>query len=415
MIIRGAAAGVLAVVSAQSVSACMVPRDPELDRRDWMRIGGAYVETNSFDQPQTSTPLVLACPVGEAECSEKTEVTFSWTDTWRFGHIVAQNGQRLETYHLTDSVLSSCPEPEGPEGSAKGEFFVQKHPKTGLYYIHDWVGDLTSDEPTGAKRAKVAEPITIGEAYPLTTHGAERRINVLVPPGYRASDKAYPLVVMLDGGTEQDLFLQFGIHRWNQLWQRSEEAILVGVETVHRQRELLPLSANAEEARRYPDHGQADLFRAWLKDEVLPLVRAKYRHDGRAILVGESAAGHFVAETWVETPELFDGYAALSPSLQWDDQSLSEDPNLRDARQRPPLFLSLANEGGGTEEGALRFVASAADPVCFADRRASHVRHSNTMHQLLPEALQFLLPTKADWLEEYGLTARCQMTGPEGS
>ncbi|MEM7689583.1 MAG: alpha/beta hydrolase-fold protein [Pseudomonadota bacterium] len=261
----------------------------------------------------------------------------------------------------------------------------------------------------------MAEPITIGEAYPLTTHGAERRINVLVPPGYRASDKAYPLVVMLDGGTEQDLFLQFGIHRWNQLWQRSEEAILVGVETVHRQRELLPLSANAEEARRYPDHGQADLFRAWLKDEVLPLVRAKYRHDGRAILVGESAAGHFVAETWVETPELFDGYAALSPSLQWDDQSLSEDPNLRDARQRPPLFLSLANEGGGTEEGALRFVASAADPVCFADRRASHVRHSNTMHQLLPEALQFLLPTKADWLEEYGLTARCQMTGPEGS
>lgn len=260
-----------------------------------------------------------------------------------------------------------------------------------------------------------AEPITIGASHRLTTHDYERRINVLVPPGYHASDKNYPLVVMLDGGTSQDLFLQFGVHRWNQLWQRSEEAIIVGVETVNRQRELLPLSGNAEEAKLYPLHGQSDQFRTWLKDEVLPLVRNTYRHDGRAILIGESAAGHFVAETWVIEPELFDGYAALSPSLQWDDQSLSNEPVLSEAKDRPPLFLSLANEGGGTEEGVLRFVRSAKDPVCVADRRGTHVRHSNSLHQLLPEALQFLLPTKADWLEEYGLTARCQMTGPEGS
>jgi hypothetical protein len=133
------------------------------------------------------------------------------------------------------------------------------------------------------------------------------------------------------------------------------------------------------------------------------------------MLAGESAAGHFVAETWVKAPDLFDGYAALSPSLQWDDQSLSRSPLLSDAKERPPLFLSLANEGGGTEEGILRFANASEGNVCLADRRGTHVRHSNSLHQLLPEALQFLLPTKADWLAEYGMRVNCQMNGPEGS
>ena len=257
-----------------------------------------------------------------------------------------------------------------------------------------------------------AEPITIGAAHTLTTHGAERRLNVLLPADYHSSDKTYPLVIMLDGGPAQDLFLQFGVHRWNQLWGRSQEAILVGIKTVDRQRELLPPTRDAEEAARYPKAGEAEVFRAWLKTEVLPLVRATYRHDGRAVLIGESAAGHFVAETWVRAPEMFDGYAALSPSLQWDGQSLSRALELAEAKERPPLFLSLANEGGATEEGAVRFVQSAADTLCFADRRASHVRHSNSLHQLLPQALQFLLPTKADWLEDYGLTVDCQSTAP---
>ncbi|MGB3470912.1 MAG: alpha/beta hydrolase-fold protein [Erythrobacter sp.] len=265
--------------------------------------------------------------------------------------------------------------------------------------------------PLSAETTGETEPITIGASHTLTTHDAERRVNVLLPADYASSDKTYPLVVMLDGGTGQDLFLQFGIHRWNRLWQRSEEAIIVGVETVDRQRELLPLSNNAEDAKRYPLHGQADEFRAWLKDEVLPLVRSAYRHNGRVMLVGESAAGHFVAETWVNAPDLFDGYAALSPSLQWDDQSLSRGASLAVSADRPPLFLSLANEGGATEEGALRFVAAAGDPVCFADRRDSHVRHSNALHQLLPEALQFLLPTKADWLADYGMTVNCKAEG----
>ena len=67
---------------------------------------------------------------------------------------------------------------------------------------------------------------------------------------------------------------------------------------------------------------------------------------------------------------------------------------------------ALADEGGATESGIMRFLGSAGGEVCFSDRRADLV-HANTLHGLLPEALQYLLPTGADWLAEYGLTLRC--------
>lgn len=253
-------------------------------------------------------------------------------------------------------------------------------------------------------------PLTIGQTHTVPALGAERQINVVLPNDYDTAEKDYPLVLMLDGGIKQDLFLALGLERWNQLWGRSQPAILVGIETTDRQRELLPPTETKAEQERYPTAGQSEEFRAWLAESLLPMLRETYRDDGRAFIIGESAAGHFVTETWVKAPELFSGYAALSPSLQWDNQSLSRTLATMPEKERPPLFISLANEGGETEEGMRRFIEAANDEACFADRRDS-VRHSNSLQQLLPEALQYLLPTAGDWLQEYGLTVNCQTTG----
>ena len=241
----------------------------------------------------------------------------------------------------------------------------------------------------------------------MKTHDAERKIHVVTPQGYDEGEDAYPIVIMLDAGLKQDFFLTLGMERWNQLWQRSAPAIFVGVETVDRQRELLPPTATAGEQERYPTAGESEAFRSWLSSQILPMLRAQYRNDGRAFLIGESAAGHFVVETWVRTPDLFDGYAALSPSLQWNGQQLSRQFADRTETARPPLYISLADEGGETEEGITRLVRNARSDLCYSDRRSDLV-HANTLHGLLPEALQYLLPTEADWLEEYGLTLRCE-------
>ncbi|MBI1402727.1 MAG: alpha/beta hydrolase [Porphyrobacter sp.] len=262
-----------------------------------------------------------------------------------------------------------------------------------------------------AAPAPEPQPLIIGETVRLESVGAERSVNIVLPPDYAADpDRRWPVIYQLDGALKQDLMMGAGLMRWGALWGRSADAIIVGIETKDRQRELLPPTSDKAEAKRWPTAGESAAFRAWIADTVKPMVEARYRTDGRAFLVGESAAGHFVVETWEETPGLFTGYAAISPSLQWDFEALSRHP-LGDEK-RPPIYLSLANEGGATEAGMMRLLESlpAKQPFCFSDRRRQ-LLHSNSLHGLLPEALQYLLPTKADWLDEYGFTLRCERRG----
>lgn len=256
-------------------------------------------------------------------------------------------------------------------------------------------------------------PLTIGETVTLEVLGAERQVNIVLPPDYAAKpDKRWPVVYQLDGAVTQDLMMGAGLMRWGALWGRSQDAIVVGIETKDRQRELLPATKDSAEAKRYPTAGESAAFRRWIAEVVKPLVEARYRTDGTAFLVGESAAGHFVVETWEQAPGLFTGYAAISPSLQWDFEALSRKP--MGAAGRPPLYLSLADEGGATESGMMRFLEALpqSQPYCFSDRR-KELHHATALHGLLPEALQYLLTTKADWLTDYGMVLRCDKRGGE--
>lgn len=255
------------------------------------------------------------------------------------------------------------------------------------------------------------QPLTIGETVTVEALGAERQVNIVLPIGYAEEpDKQWPVVYLLDGGVTQDLMMGAGLQRWNTIWGRSANAIIVGIETKDRQRELLPPTGNAAERTRWPTAGESAAFRAWIAGTVKPLIEARYRHDGTAFLVGESAAGHFVVETWVSTPGLFAGYAAISPSLQWDSEALSR--RALGEGKRPPLYLSLADEGGATETGMMRLLDSLppSQPYCFSDRR-KELRHATALHGLLPEALQYLLPTGVDYLDDYGFTLRCERRG----
>ncbi len=257
------------------------------------------------------------------------------------------------------------------------------------------------------------EPLTIGETITLTVLDEAREINVVLPPGYHDDpDRTWPVVYMLDGAREQDLLLGAGIAGWNRLWGRSQAVIWVGIETKDRQRELLNQTSDKEEQARYPTAGESEVFGEWLINEVASTIEARYRVNGTDYLVGESAAGHFVMEAWIEAPSAFDGYAAISPSLQWNNEALSM--RLAAERElRPPLYISLADEGGATESGILRVLGAMdeAQQWCFSDRRAD-LRHATSLHGLLPEALQYLMPTEADWLDEYGFSLRCDQQGP---
>jgi tetratricopeptide (TPR) repeat protein len=65
--------------------------------------------------------------------------------------------------------------------------------------------------------------------------------------------------------------------------------------------------------------GGAGNFKRFLSTELIPKVDRTYRTDGFRVLSGHSAGGQFALYCLTSEPSLFQGYLALSPSLDWDN------------------------------------------------------------------------------------------------
>lgn len=263
--------------------------------------------------------------------------------------------------------------------------------------------------PTLAQEAAEGTPITIGTSHAREYFdGDTREINVVLPPGYDTHpDKHYPVLYLIDGGREQDLYHVSGTAALGALWGRSQPVIVVGIETKDRRAELIGDQGNAEERKQFPTAGNAARFRAFIARSVKPLVEASYRTDGSDAVMGESLAGLFIVDTWLNPPDLFDVYAAINPSLWWHDIALGKAAGgiVKDGRKRGRIFLSTSNEGPMTEQGT-RLIANAATPgACYVPR--PDLTHATAYHILTPQTLEFLFPTENTFSTEWGFGPGC--------
>ena len=190
--------------------------------------------------------------------------------------------------------------------------------------------------------------------------GEPRRVNVYVAPGYRESDTMrVPTLYMPDGGLDEDFprvantvdsLIAAGVIR---------PVILVGIPNTERRRDLTGPTRVASDSAIAPRVGGSAAFRRFLRDELVPAVRARYRTTEERAIVGESLAGLFVVETFLADPSLFDHYVALDPSLWWNGGLLVDSAPARlaklDARPRT-LYLASSNVPEITE-GTARLAA----------------------------------------------------------
>lgn len=84
-----------------------------------------------------------------------------------------------------------------------------------------------------------------------------------------------------------------------------------------------------------PVVGGSDKFRAFIKEELFPEINKRYRTTTEKSIIGESASGLFVMETFFLAPEMFDNYIAFDPSLWWNNHYL-----VRTAKQHLANFPS---------------------------------------------------------------------------
>lgn len=186
-------------------------------------------------------------------------------------------------------------------------------------------------------------PLVIGETFTIDSKilNETRRINVYLPPGYAESPGArLPVLYMPDGGIAEDFLHVAGLVQVSVGNATMRPFLLVGIENTQRRRDMTGPTESEEDKKIAPRVGGSGAFRKFIRDELMPQVRARYRTTDETAIVGESLAGLFVMETFLLEPDLFDTYIAFDPSLWWNSQKLVNEAGER-LRARPKLKKSL--------------------------------------------------------------------------
>ena len=206
-----------------------------------------------------------------------------------------------------------------------------------------------------ATAADKAAPLVIGETFTIESKplGETRRINVYLPPGYADSkDARVPVLYMPDGGLAEDFLHVAGLVQVSVGNGTMRPVLLVGIENTQRRRDMTGPTEVEADKKIAPVVGQSEAFRKFIRDELMPQVKDRYRTTGETAIVGESLAGLFVVETFLLEPDLFDTFIAIDPSLWWNKRQLVDGAGERLRAQpklKKTLFLATSDEKGIVE------------------------------------------------------------------
>jgi predicted alpha/beta superfamily hydrolase len=239
-----------------------------------------------------------------------------------------------------------------------------------------------------------AVPLVIGETFTIDSKilGETRRINVYVPPDYtKSADARLPVLYMPDGGINEDFLHVAGLVQVSVGNQTMRPFLLVGIENTERRRDMTGATENEEDKKIAPHVGGSQAFRRFIRDELMPQVKRRYRTTDETAIVGESLAGLFVVETFLLEPDLFDTYIAFDPSLWWNNQKLVSIAAAR-LRANPKLnktlyFASSGDRGVAEITQPLADVLSKSAPagVKWHYEKMPDEKHSTIYH---PAALR---------------------------
>ncbi len=163
----------------------------------------------------------------------------------------------------------------------------------------------------GSEIRKISSAIVTGQEYEL---------HILLPGGYKNSNKKYPVVYLMD--SQWDFPLVKSIYGQQYYDGFIPELIVVGITwggtnpnpDSLRVRDYTPTNDG-----RQKQGGGADKFLSFMRNELFPFIESNYKADNKnRTIMGCSLGGLITMYALFSQPDMFTGYAAASPAIGWD-------------------------------------------------------------------------------------------------
>lgn len=203
--------------------------------------------------------------------------------------------------------------------------------------------------PASGLRAQEPPSLTFGVVDRLHSEklGEDRRLNILLPPGYEGSSEKFPVVYLLDGSAHEDYFHVASLVDFLATYGVMPKTIVVGISNVDRQRDFTPPSQDEKDLASVHASGGADRFVGFLEAELIPYVNSHYRTSGATTLIGQSLGGLMATRILLEKPGLFEKYVIVSPSLWWNKEALIKSAGELLKKNQAPnreVYISVGDE-----------------------------------------------------------------------
>lgn len=190
------------------------------------------------------------------------------------------------------------------------------------------------------------EPILIGKKVTFFSQklNENRKIWIYTPDKtslHPGEETRYPVLYLLDG--EAHFYSTVGLIQ--QLSQANlnsvlPEMIVVGIENTNRLRDLTPRSTEmGTTARNTP-------FVHFLSSELIPYIDKNYNTAPYKVLVGHSLGGLMAIDMLTQSPQLFNAYLAIDPSMWYDNEQFLQHTMAQVPKNNlsgTKLFIGAAN------------------------------------------------------------------------
>ncbi len=244
-----------------------------------------------------------------------------------------------------------------------------------------------------------AQSLKIGFKYTMQSSILNEIVNltILLPHDYNNTDKSYPVMYRLNGDVDLSVETAGTIDWLTYVNEIIPEMIVVMIEPTNRNQDLMPVNTNF-----FRSKPNAQNFKLFLKQELIPHINSSYRTKNEKILCGQSLSSIFALFCFLTSPDLFDSYIACSggfPGCEDYFSSLSTNFLNTTLPEKKKLFITYGEHDPLDTDGTIKqqlisFTQKISSKENLVSKLKIYKDEGHVPYQSLYHALKFIYVKK---------------------